>query len=129
MRILIRLGLMALAFAFVLPQIQGISFHGNFASALVLSLLFGLVLWLVEISVVALSAVLTVTSLGLALLWLIPAWILGFWLLPAFAMMLTADFVPQYLTVNGFVPAALAGLVMLAISFFTRGDAWTRKEA
>ncbi|HIA51079.1 MAG TPA: hypothetical protein EYN91_03190 [Candidatus Melainabacteria bacterium] len=124
MRILIRLGLMALAFAFILPQI-----HGNFAIALVLSLLFGLVLWLVEISVIALSAVLTVTSLGLALLWLIPAWILGFWLLPAFAMMITADFVPQYLTVNGFVPAALAGLVMLAISFLTRDEAWTRREA
>src|SRR5688572_5989475 len=98
MRILIRLGLMAAAFAFILPQIHGISFHGNFAIALVLSLVFGLVLWLVEITVIALSAVLTVSSLGLALLWLIPAWILGFWLLPAFAMMLTADFVPQYLT-------------------------------
>ncbi len=127
MRILIRLGLMAAAFAFILPQIHGISFHGNFAIALVLSLVFGLVLWLVEITVIALSAVLTVSSLGLALLWLIPAWILGFWLLPAFAMMLTADFVPQYLTVSGFVPAALAGLVMLAISFLTRDDAWTSR--
>lgn len=129
MRILIRLGLMAIAFAFILPQIHGIDFHGNFVNALVLSLLFGLVLWLVEISALALSAVLTVSSLGLALLWLIPAWILGFWLLPAFAMMMTANFVPQYLTVTGFVPAALAGLVMLAISFLTKDDAWTSREA
>ncbi len=124
MRILIRLGLMAAAFAFVLPMIHGIDFHGNFVSAIVLALLFGLVLWLVEIAFVALSAVLTVTSLGLALLWIIPAWILGFWILPAFAMLLTADFVPQYLTVTGFVPAALAGLVMLAISFFTKDSNW-----
>ncbi len=127
MRILIRLGLMAAAFAFVLPQIHGISFHGNLAIALVLSLLFGLVLWLVEITVMALSAVLTVTSLGLALLWIIPAWILGFWVLPAVAMMITADFVPQYLTVSGFVPAALAGLVMLAISFLTKDEGWTSR--
>jgi uncharacterized membrane protein YvlD (DUF360 family) len=124
MRILIRLGLMALAFAFVLPMIHGIDFHGNFVSAIVLALLFGLVLWLVEIAFVALSAVLTVTSFGLALLWIIPAWILGFWILPAFAMLLTADVVPQYLTVTGFVPAALAGLVMLAISFFTKDANW-----
>jgi len=39
--------------------------------------------------------------------------------LPAFALMLTADVMPQYLTVSGFVPAALAGLVMLVIGGVT----------
>lgn len=119
MGLLIRLVLTALSFAFVLPLIHGIDFHGNFAAALLISVVFGLMLWLVELAAVALSAVVTVTSFGLSLLWLVPLWILGFWLLPAFALMLTASAMPQYLTVTGFGPAALAGLVMLLIGSVT----------
>jgi len=65
--------------------------------------------------------VVTVSSLGLSLLWLIPLWILGFWLLPAFALMLTADVMPQYLSISGFGPAAIAGIVMLLIGSLTSG--------
>lgn len=119
MGLLIRLGLTAASFFFILPLIHGINFHGNFWAALLISVVFGLMLWLVELSAVALSAVVTVTSFGLSLLWLVPLWILGFWLLPAFALMLTADVMPQYLTVSGFGPAALAGLVMLVIGGIT----------
>lgn len=119
MGLLIRLVLTAASFFFILPLIHGINFHGNFWAALVISVVFGFMLWLVELAAVALSAVITVTSFGLSLLWLVPLWIVGFWLLPAFALMLTADVMPQYLTVSGFVPAALAGLVMLVIGGVT----------
>ena len=121
MGLIIRLLLTAAAFVFILPLIQGIDFHGNYGAALVLSLVFGLMLWLVELSAVALSAVVTVSSLGLSLLWLIPLWILCFWLLPAFALMLTADVMPQYLSISGFGPAAIAGIVMLLIGSLTSG--------
>lgn len=119
MRGILRLVLTALAFVAVLPMIPGIDFHGNFLSALLISILFGLMLWLIELGVGLIAALWTVASLGLALLWLIPLWVIGFWVLPALALLLTAHFVPQHLTITGFWPAALAGLVMMLIGLVT----------
>lgn len=121
MRFLIRLALKALAFIYILPMIAGIQFHGGFLAALGLALLFSLLLWGVEIAAMAVSAYMTVTTLGLALLVLIPLWILGFWLLPAFALKLVADFMPQYLSVASWTPAVLGGLLMMVVSMVTGG--------
>ena len=123
----LRLVLTALAFVTILPMIPGIDFHGNFMSALLISLLFGLMLWLVELLVVFVAALWTVASLGLALLWLIPLWVIGFWVLPALALLLTAHFVPQHLTVTGFFPAAMAGLVVMFIGLLT-SKSFKRKQ-
>lgn len=128
MRGILRLVLTALAFVAVLPMIPGIDFRGGFLSALLISLLFGLMLWLVELGVGLIAALWTVASLGLALLWLIPLWVIGFWVLPAWALMLTAQFVPQHLTIAGFWPAALAGLVMMLIGLVT-SNTFKRKKA
>lgn len=128
MRGILRLVLTALAFVILLPMIPGIDFHGNFLSAVLISILFGLMLWLVELLVVSLAAFWTVASLGLALLWLIPLWVIGFWVLPALALLLTAHFVPQHLTIDGFWPAALAGLVMMLIGLLT-SKSFKRKKA
>ncbi|HEY9783860.1 MAG TPA: hypothetical protein V6D17_00570 [Candidatus Obscuribacterales bacterium] len=119
MRLLVKLVLSALAFTMVLPMIDGISFHGNFLTALLLSVFFGIMLWVVELVALALAAVLTVGSFGLALLWIIPLWILGFWILPAVALRLVADLMPAYLTIHGWGPAILGGLVMLLIGLVT----------
>jgi uncharacterized membrane protein YvlD (DUF360 family) len=81
-------------------------------------------LWAVETLTMGLAAIWTLGTLGLALLWLIPLWILGFWLLPAIALILTADVMPQSLSVDGFYPAALAGLVMLVIALATSKFFW-----
>lgn len=99
---------------------DGISFHGNFLTAIVLAIFFGIMLWIVEVVAVALSALFTISTAGLALLWIIPAWILGFWILPAVALKLLADLLPGYLAVEGWMPAIVGGLVMLGISLVTR---------
>ncbi len=127
MRMIIRILLTAAAFTFVLPMIHGIDFHGNFVAALCLAIGFAVMLWLVDLAAVALSAVLTIGTLGTALLWLIPAWILGSWLLPAVALILLSDAMPNYLTVTGWMPAILGGLVMLVIGMCT-SSATVREE-
>lgn len=124
MRLLLRLVLTALAFTTVLPMIGGIDFHGNFVAALIMSVLFAVLLWAVELIAVALAAVWTIGSFGIALLWIIPMWIVGFWMFPAIALMLTADIMPQYLSVSGWMPAAIAGFVMLAIGLITSDFFW-----
>lgn len=119
MRLILRLVLSALAFTSILPMIHGIDFHGNFAQALLLAVVFGLMLWVVDILAVAISAIAAVGTLGAALLWLVPLWILGFWLLPAVALKLVSDVMPGYISVEGWAPAILGGLVMLGISMVT----------
>ncbi len=121
MEFFIRLALKALAFVYLLPMLGGIDFHGNFVAAVCLAVLFSLMLWGVEVAAMALSAYLTVMTFGLALLVLIPVWLLGFWLLPAFALKLVADFMPQYLSVSGWGPAILGGLLMMVVSLITGG--------
>jgi hypothetical protein len=121
MRFLIRVILKALAFIYLLPMIGGIAFHGSFVAAIGLAILFSIMLWLVELGAVALATYFTITTFGLALLVLIPLYLLGFWLLPAFALKLVADFMPQYLAVAGWGPAVLGGLLMLVISMVTGG--------
>jgi len=129
MRFLLQLFFTAIAFTTVLPLIHGISFHGGFASALLLAVFFGIVLWVIDFSALAISAVLTISSLGLALLWLIPLWIFGFWLLPAVALKVVADLVPNYLTVAGWTPAVLGGLVMMVVGILTSGSTWKERSA
>jgi uncharacterized membrane protein YvlD (DUF360 family) len=119
MRLVVRLVLTAIAFAFLLPLIPGIDFHGNFGAALVLAVLFSIMSWIVDLAAMLLSAVLTVSTLGVALLWLIPLWILGFWLLPAVTLLLVSDFMPSYVSVSGWMPAVFGGLVMLLIGAVT----------
>lgn len=129
MKLLLKLALTSLAFMFVLPMIPGIAFHGGFGTAFLLSLLFGVMLWIVDLIAVVLSMIFTVSSLGLALLWLIPLWILGCWLLPAFALKLLSDVTPSHLTIHGFLPALWAGLVMLLIGIVTKGNIPIKKTA
>ncbi len=67
----------------------------------------------------ALAALWTVSTLGLALLVIIPLWILGFWILPALALLLVSDMMPNTLTIVGWLPATFGGLVMLVIGMIT----------
>jgi len=118
-RFALKILLTAVVFTSVLPLIPGISFHGNFFAAFILAFMFGIFLWLVDLIAMTISAMLTIGSLGLALLILVPLWVFGFWLLPAVALKLSADFFPNYLTISGWLPAILGGLVMLFIGVLT----------
>jgi len=119
LKLVIRVLLFALAFLFVLPHINGIQFHGNFMEAVGLGAAFAIMSWLVGRVAGWLTAMFAVGTLGLGLLILVPMWLFGFWLLPVFALKLVAAVLPTYLTVSGWGPAILGGLVMLVISMFT----------
>jgi uncharacterized membrane protein YvlD (DUF360 family) len=118
-RSLIRLVLIAAAFYFILPAIPGISFHGSFLYALGAGIVFAILGWVVEACAIALTALLTITTLGLGLIVLIPAWLLGFWMLPAVVLKFTADMMPNEFSIHGWMPAILGGLVMLVIGIVT----------
>lgn len=126
-RYLIRLVLIAAAFYFIFPSIPGIQFHGSFWYALGAGVLFAFIGWVVEAIAIALTAMITVGTLGLGLIVLIPAWLLGFWLLPAIALKFVADFMPAELAIQGWVPAILGGLVMLVIGVITSGQVSGRR--
>ena len=128
MNTLLRLAIKALAFIYLLPLIQGISIHGSFVTAVCLAIFFSIMLWGVELLAVAVSTVLAVSTVGLALIYLIPMWILGFWLLPAFALKLVSDFMPHYMTVAGWTPAILGGLLLMVVSMITGSLVRTRSE-
>jgi uncharacterized membrane protein YvlD (DUF360 family) len=117
----VRLALKAAAFMILLPHVQGIQFNGGLASALGLAVFFSFMLWAVEALVLFLATVLTVSTFGLALVIIVPLWLLGSWLLPAVALKLVADFMPNTLTVTGWIPAILGGLVLMIIGTVT-GD-------
>ena len=129
MNLLIRLVVKALAFMFLLPIIPGIHLHAGFLTAVVLAIFFSLTQWLVEIGAAALTAWLTISTLGLALLILIPMWILGFWLLPAVALKMVADLMPQYLSVGGWEPAILGGLLLFVVGMVTTDFTSTQRTA
>jgi uncharacterized membrane protein YvlD (DUF360 family) len=124
MRFVVRTLLTTIAFLWILPGMHGIHFHGGLLQALMLSLIFGIMLWLVEAIAVALSALVAVSSFGLALLWLIPFWILGFWFLPAVALMAVSDIMPEYLYITGWSSAIVGGLILLIISLATTKTFW-----
>lgn len=123
---LIRLLLTASAFYFLFPLIPGVQFQGNFIHALLAGALFAFLGWIVEFGAITVSAVLTVTTLGMALIILVPAWLFGFWLLPAVVLRLVADFMPATLTFAGWIPAIWGGLIMLCIGILTSSDAHKR---
>lgn len=127
-RAIVRFLLAGAAFAYVLPLIPGIDFHGNFGAAIGAALVFSIVGWLVDLLAKVLSALWAIGTMGLALLVLIPLWILGFWLLPAVTLKLVADMMPAHLTVSGWIPAIEGGLVMMIIGALTAFGGRSKKE-
>lgn len=126
LRYIIRLLLLASAFYFIFPLIPGVEFQGNFIYALLAGAVFAFIGWIVEFLAIALSAILAIGTLGMALIVLIPAWMFGFWLLPAVVLRITADIMPATLSFSGWMPAIWGGLIMLLIGVVTSGDTHRR---
>jgi uncharacterized membrane protein YvlD (DUF360 family) len=116
---LLRLALKTIAFAYVLPMIAGIDMHGNLWNAFVLGVIFTLLSGVVSILLAFFSAALTISTLGLALLFLIPMWLLGFWIVPTITLKLISDMMPHYLAISGWWPAIWGGLIMFFIGVLT----------
>ncbi len=127
-RYLIRFLLIAGAFYYVFPMIPGIHFHGNFVHALVVGVLFTVLGWVVELFVIAITTILTISTFGMALLVLIPVWLLGFWLFPAIVLRFLADMMPTSLSFTGWEPAIWGGLIMLLIGLVTSRDLAHRRR-
>ena len=120
-RQLLRVLLIALALYFIFPHIDGIHVYGSFMHVFIAAIAFAFLGWLVESLAILLSALWAITTLGLALIVLVPVWLLGFWLLPAFVLKLLSHFMPTYINIFGWVPAIIGGLVMLFIGIITSG--------
>jgi uncharacterized membrane protein YvlD (DUF360 family) len=118
-KFLVRLILTALTFLYVLPHIPGITFHGSLGVAIACAIAFGIVGWLVDLLAVVLSALWAISTLGLALLILIPLWLVGYFILPAVSLRVLADIIPQHLHIAGWIPAIEGGLVMLLLGILT----------
>lgn len=118
-RFIFRLVLLGATVDYALPLIDGISFHGNFLQAALAGLFFTCLSWVIEKLAFAVSAFLTITSFGLALLYLIPVWIVGFWILPAICLSLLSFMIPGLLTIDGWLPPIWGGLVMLVVGIIT----------
>jgi uncharacterized membrane protein YvlD (DUF360 family) len=110
-----------LALYYIFPLIPGIEVHGSLGHIFIAGLAFGFFAWLVEFMAITLSTIFAIGTLGLGLLLLIPIWMFGFWLVPAITLRLLAHFLPSYLTIAGWGPAILGGLVMLLIGLVTGG--------
>lgn len=119
--LLVRVLLTALAFFFVLPMVNGITFHGNFFHAIALGAFFAIMLWLVNEALAWFSIFFAIGTLGLGILLLIPMWLVAFWVVPAVALKLVADIMSAYLTVAGFWPAFWGGLILLVIQLLSGG--------
>jgi len=118
-KFLLKVLLSGLAFCFIFPHINGIEFRGGFGTACFLAICFSLLLKIIELAVTLVGTIMTVASLGLALLVIIPLWICCFWLLPAAALWAVAGIFPDSLVIDGWWPAAQAGLVLLVVSLIT----------
>jgi len=98
--LIIRVLVNAFLFAFVLPIVGGISFHGSFwPEGIIAGILFGLVVHLVNLGL----AVFTIGTLGLG--------IIAYLFFPALSIQAMGWAFPQYLSVSSFGAAFLAGLV------------------
>lgn len=119
MSFIIRLLVLTLAFHFVLDAIPGIEVHGGLLTSFTLALVFSVLGWVVSWGAALLTAALAVSTLGLALLILIPLWLIGFWLIPAYVLTLTASLMPSALSIAGWTPAILGGLITLVVGIVT----------
>ena len=70
-----------------------------------MALAFSTLFWLIDRLAFLLSTIFTVTTFGLALLWLVPFWIVGFWIVPTLALKLVAVVMPLNMTISGWLPA------------------------
>lgn len=103
-----------------MPHIPGFSFHGQFLPhALIYAVVFALTAFVVNAAAYLATGVVSLVTLGLALLVIWPLRLLGWWLLAAYQLMIVARMFPEHLSISGWQSALLAGLVVMVVNFLT----------
>lgn len=98
--LILRVLVNAFLFVFLLPVVSGVTFHGAFwPEGVIVGLLFGVVVYLVNLAVAAFA----IGTLGIGLL--------AYLVFPALCIEATAWLFPQYLSVTSFGAAFLAGIL------------------
>jgi uncharacterized membrane protein YvlD (DUF360 family) len=103
-------------FRCALPAIPGFEFTGDLSNAAVMALAFSTIYWLLDKAAAATATLLSIATLGLALLILVPLWIVGFWVVPAVALKLVASVMPNNLHISGWYPAIIGSLLMVFVN-------------
>ncbi len=109
----LRVLLNAVVLMYILPELSGITFHGEFwPQAMVAGLLFVVVSYVV----MWLLKAFTVLTLGIGALYIL----LFFWMIPAMQLMLMAHWFPQYLTIDGWTRAIIGGIIFMIINLISK---------
>jgi len=117
MKFIIRLVLTALFFAFLLPLIPGVTVTSGFWAIVLLAFTYRVATLMMKLIWLAVSALATLLTAGLALILVIPAYGISFWLLPTLTLATLGRIMPGYLHFNGWLATSLAALVMFALHF------------
>lgn len=109
---ILRILLNAVVLMYILPELNGISFHGEFwPQAVVAGFLFVLVAYIVR----WLLAAFTFLTFGLGALFIL----FFFWMIPALQLMLMAHWFPGYITIEGWGSAIIGGIIFMLINMIT----------
>ncbi|HEY9788340.1 MAG TPA: hypothetical protein V6D17_23325 [Candidatus Obscuribacterales bacterium] len=121
LKFLLRIVLTAALFCFVFPEvIDGVTFHGEFwPQGIGYALAFAITAFIVNVLIVFGAAAFTVATLGLGLIVVWFARVFLFWLVPAIQLMVFAHYFPSHFQVTGWVPAILAGLLLMVVNILT----------
>ncbi|MCA9805123.1 MAG: hypothetical protein KC777_24305 [Cyanobacteria bacterium HKST-UBA02] len=98
--------------AYLFPKLNGFTFTGKFWPE---GILYALGLELTALVVNLLVMVAVIVTLGLAIIPLAFFMIFGFWLINAIYLKILAHWFPQHLRIDGWVPAIIAGLILMVV--------------
>ncbi len=120
LKLITRILLKSLAIMYVFPLLPGIKFHGNLYSAGGLAVFFSLLLSFLELLSTLFASALTISTFGVALVFIIPIRILFFWVLPTAALLIIAHWFPSLMTIHNWFGAGIAALLLLATNRLTQ---------
>lgn len=98
--------------AYLFPKLKGFNFTGKFWPE---GILYALGLELTALVVNLLVMVVVIMTFGLAIIPLAFFMIFGFWLVNAIYLKVLAHWFPQYLRIDGWAPAIIAGLILMVV--------------
>lgn len=121
-RFLLRVVMVALALAFLVPMVSGITFHGDWlaavSSSLVFTTVFTAIEWLLGILVFGIN----IGTLGIGVIITSGLRFVVNLLAPSAALYGTAKLMPQFIGLNELAPSLLAGGLLLGgLLFATTG--------